>query len=298
MLSNQLMGTISLAVLWINTLLIAAAALKEAWALLRRRASLGPLPASGEGCGLARARALRGSTGGPLAVHRIEQRGRAGAPTRGRPSIVFADRSMRGESLGGALTLEGSEGEIVLPPGAPVEIWLSPDELARAAACPSDEDFDAALEQARKARGFLRTVEAAVVPGQALFIHGELHGTGAERALGPGPAGMVLLSTHDPRARLLGLAARLAAFALAALAVCGGATALALHEPHFEGLSKAGAFLCALFFLLVQPLSVALRDACRIPSRAFVRGRWVRSAALSVEASPAGGSAHAGAAAR
>jgi hypothetical protein len=298
MLSNQLMAIVSLAILWINTLLIAAAALKEAGALLRRRAALRPLPASGEGCGLARARALRGSAGGPLVVQRIEQRGRAGPPTRGRPVILFADRRARGECLGGALALEGSEGEIVLPPGAPVEIWLDADELARAAACPSDDDFDAALEQATKARGFLRTVDAAIVPGQALFIHGELRRSGAERIFGPGPAGIVLLATHDPRARLLGLAARLAAFALAALAACAGTTALALHEPHFEGLSKAGAFLCALFFVVVQPLGVALRDTCRVPSRAFLRGRWVRSAPLSAEASPTGGSRHVGAAAR
>ncbi len=297
MLSNQLMGTVALGILWINTLLIAAATWNEAWALLRRRASLTPFAASGEGPGLGRATVLRGSAEGPLAVHRVEQRGRTGAPRRGHPVIHFADRSMQGEILGGALTIEGIEGEVVVQPSREAEVWTSAEEMQRAADCPSDEVFDLAHAQATKARGFLRTVEVPLLPGQEVFVYGALSRWGVGHAVGP-MGRSLLVSTLDPRPLLLRLAARLIAFAVVSLTLCAGATALALHQPRFEGLSKAGAFLCGLFFILVQPLSIALRDASRVPSRAFLRGHWTRRAALSPDAPLGDGSQHADAAAR
>jgi hypothetical protein len=296
MLSNAIMGAIALGILWINALLIAAANAKEALALVRLRRRFAPSEPSREGPGLRRARVVSGSASGPLAVQRVEQRGRAAAPRRGRGVIHFGDRSMEGELLGGTLAIDGVEGEVTLLPSREVEIWCLDGELERAAACPSDEAFDQAHEQAKKARGLLRTVEGAVLPGAQIFVYGDLRPWGKGHLLGAAAEGGLLLATGDPRAFLLRTVLRFAAFIVAEIAVCAGATALALHEPVFELTSKLGAALCLLFFILVQPLSVSLRDASRLPSRAFLRGSWTRSAPLS-RATSASSSEQAGAAA-
>src|SRR5262245_50221061 len=98
MLSKEVMGALALGILWVNTLLIAAAAYQDLRALLARRRQLGA--ASAQGIGLYHGRVARGrGEGGAFAVHRIEQVGRA-ADGEERV-ILFADRSAEGEVFGG-----------------------------------------------------------------------------------------------------------------------------------------------------------------------------------------------------
>src|SRR4051794_29993716 len=95
MLSNQVMGVLALAILWINTLLVAAAAAQEIGRLRQRQAELG--------AGLRRGRVLRGDgPDGVLAVHRVDQLGRAG----GDAEIHFSDRRAEGEVFGGRVALD------------------------------------------------------------------------------------------------------------------------------------------------------------------------------------------------
>jgi hypothetical protein len=264
MLSRDVMGVLCLAILWVNTLLIAGAAAQRVAALLRRRAEIG--------------RPVRGrvveAAGGAIAVHRVDQVGRAAADDA---SILFHDRGYAGEATGGTIALDGG-GEARVPARSEAEVWLRPDEVARAAACPSAEAFDRALEPARKARGFSRTIAASIGEGATVWVAGVVRGEGDARVIEPPPGRPLLLATLDPRALLARKAALAAAFAAGEILLAAACTAVALWPPVFGTVSTVGGALCLGFFLLVQPAGVAVRDAVLVPARAIVRGRWVRPA--------------------
>src|SRR5262245_6598561 len=119
MLSREVMGALALGILWVNTLLIAAAAFSDLRALLSRRGQM--KAASGPGVGLFRGRIARGQgEGGAFAVHRIEQVGRAEGG-EGRV-ILFADRSASGEAFGGVVELDGG-GSVEVEATREVEVW-------------------------------------------------------------------------------------------------------------------------------------------------------------------------------
>lgn len=271
MLSRELMGVLALSILWVNALLIVAAALKQAAAIAATLRRMGPR--AGGGASLLEARVVRGEgRGGAIAEHRIEQVGRAGAEGAVE-AILFADRSYGGAIHGGVVSADGQE--IAVAPAAEGEVWVSRAEVQEAAACPSDAAFDEALALARKARGFARTIEARVGAGARVWLLGAVE-RDASGALRVTPA---LLSSVDPRAVCRSKLALLALFIAGVLAALAGCTALALARPHFGAVSTAGAALCLGFFLLVQPLGTAVRDAVRLPSAAITRGRWERKGA-------------------
>jgi hypothetical protein len=274
MLSNPILGVLALGILWVNTLLVAAAALKEAAALAARRRAMRPLPPGEEGLGLVEGRVVRGDgRTGALAGHRVDQVGRAG-PGEGRDeTILFQDRSYSGEVYGGAVAIAGDR-EIAVAPRIDAEVWLPAAEVREAAACPSAARFDEAYPHARKARGYSRTVEAMIRPGARVWLLGELRPAAGDR-LELSPA---LVAALDPRAFCRSRAALLVAFALVAVAVAGACTAVALVPPAFGTISKIGGALCLAFFLLIQPAGTAARDAVRPPGRATLRGSWRRRA--------------------
>ncbi|WP_437947849.1 hypothetical protein WME98_45215 [Sorangium sp. So ce296] len=273
MLTRELMGALALAILWVNTLLIAAAALKQLAAVAATLRRLGARPDQ-RGAALIEARVLRGDgRGGALAGHRIEQVGRAGAGGSTRDEIVFADSGRGGEIYGGTVVAGGRE--IAIAPAVEGEVWVSRAEVRAASACPSEARFDEAYQHARKPRGFSRTVEARIGPGAPVWLLGDVEravndADGADRMR---PA---LVSSVDPRALCRRKIALLSLGVAGVLGGLVGCTALALSRPRFGPLSTAGGALCLAFFLLVQPLGTALRDAARLPSAAPARGRWVR----------------------
>jgi hypothetical protein len=283
MLSKELMGLLALGILWVNTLLIAGAAYKELAALAARRRRLVDLGDRDEGEGLLRARVVRGSgPGGALAVHRIEQIGRAAAG-EGARAILFNDRSAAGEIFGGVAERAPGGAPIEVEPSDRAEIWLPPADLDRAAACASDEAFDRAFADARKAKGFARTVEAAA-PVE-VYLFGLLRPKGKGLALGPPREGALLVAAFDPRPWLGRKMALVTAFILGEIALSAACTAAALHPPRFGLVSTLGGAACLVFFLLAQPAGTAVRDRVLVPSRTFLRGRWQRSAPIA-EASP------------
>ncbi|AUX32265.1 MULTISPECIES: hypothetical protein [Sorangium] len=270
MLTRELMGALALAILWVNTLLIAAAALKQLAAVAATLRRLGAR-LDRRGAAPIEARVLRGDgRGGALAGHRIEQVGRAGAAGSAREEIVFADSGRGGEIYGGAVVAGGRE--IAIAPAVEGEVWVSRAEVRAASACPSEARFDEAYEHARRPRGFSRTVEARICAGAPVWLIGDVERDvdGADRMR---PA---LVSSVDPRAVCRRKVALLSLGVAGVLAGLVGCTALALSRPRFGPLSTAGGALCLAFFLLVQPLGTALRDAARLPSAAPARGRWVR----------------------
>jgi hypothetical protein len=281
MLSREIMGYLALAVLWVNTLLIAFAALKELIALLERRSLLRPPDANAShGYALLKARVLRGDgPDGSFASRRIEQLGRSAGDATHRRAILFSDRNAVSEIFGGAVHIDGAppneEAEIT-PALEGAEVWLSESAMRAAAACPSPDRFDAAYEDARKARGFARTVETLIPPETPLWIAGDVGRAHAAAPLRVAPSRVrgLLVSTFDPRPLLTRKIVLSIAAILAILAGAAACTALALTRPYFGTVSTIGGALSLAYFLLVQPAGTALRDAVRLPHRAPLRGEW------------------------
>src|SRR5262249_15039977 len=151
-------------------------------------------------------------------------------------------------------------------------VWVDEARLAAAAACASGERFEEAHRDARRARGVLREGRAPIVPGDRVWVFGELRaasGGGAPPSLAPakhgGVDGGLLVATTDPRIFCRRSLALVAAFMVGAVAIAGASTALAGSSPVFGLVSKIGAALCLAYFLLVQPAGTAVRDAVRMP---------------------------------
>jgi hypothetical protein len=290
MLSKEIMGVLALGILWVNTLLVAAAAWKEIAALAERRRRLALIGEGEPGVGLVRAKLARGDgPGGALAVHRVEQVGRAGAEVDEKRTILFADRGFSGEAFGGLARLEGGGSEITIEAAESAEVWLAADEIARAAACPSDEAFDAAYETARKARGHARTVGATIEGERFVWLFGHLRRRGEGLSLSAPAGGSMLISTVDPHAWIGRKTTLATLFIVLELALAGACTAVALQRPHFGLVSTLGGALCLGYFLLVQPAGVSLREAMRAPSKAFLRGRWMRTSPGGPQEAPTKG---------
>lgn len=262
MLTRETMGCLALLILWVNALLIAADVARQTLALLRRRASLAG--------SWARGRVIQGAgPGGALAARHVDQVGRAA----GASSILFHERAARSEVFGGTIALDGA-GDLTLLAGAEVEVWLDPRSVASAVACPSAEVFDEVHATAARAKGFERTVTASIGTGDQVFVS-SARGQVGGHPQAPGLP-VALVAAMDPRALLARRAALGACFLAGELLAAAACTALALRPPLFGPVSTAGGVLGLLFFLLVQPAGVRVRDALLVPCRAPVRGTWTR----------------------
>jgi hypothetical protein len=273
MLSNEAMGILALAILWVNTLLITAAAGKELFSLLALKRRMKSLGTGDTGVGLIEGRVERADgPDGALACQKVEQTGRQASARGDRRMIVFADRSQKGEIFGGAVRkLHGPAVEVEVQGAVPADVWLPGDALKAAGACPSTDIFDAAYEDARKARGYARTVTAAIGTGATVWVMGTLERNGTKLRMVP-----AIVASLDPRAFCNQKIAQSALFIAAVPAIAAGCTAVALHPPVFGTVSTAGGALCLVFFLLAQPAGTALRNAVKAPSQSEVRGRWAR----------------------
>ncbi len=289
MLSREVMGILALAILWVNTLLVIGAALQELAAIARRRRRYAPLGDRRAGVGLVEGRVGRGDgPGGALARHLVDQVGRYAADDDDARAIAFTDRSYEGEVLGGSvqvgeetIAIEAVERAAPAVPGraGTVEIWPRAEAVRAAAACPSSARFSEAYGDARKARGFARTVATPIEEGEPVWIFGELVDGAGSRSIRPAPGAppdtaALLVASIDPRAVCSRAMALLAAGCIGVLAAAAICTALALWSPPFGLVSTIGGALGLAYFLLVQPAGTALRDAVRPPSRAELRGHW------------------------
>jgi len=273
MLSRELMGLLALGVLWVNTLLISAAAWKEAMRLLARRSRLVLREPVASGYGLVRGTVVRGEgTRGALASRTVEQLGRAAGDPAERRGILFGDKSTSGESFGGVVDVGGIE--LAVASASDAEVWIDVARLRADGESGAGADFDVAFEEARRARGFARTLHADIAGGASVWVAGDLTSAGDTRRVTASAEHGLLVSSFDPRA----FCARKAALSFLAVAgfVAGAAacTALALTAPRFGTVSTLGGALGLVFFLLVQPAGTALRDAVKLPHLADVRGMW------------------------
>jgi len=278
-LTREIMGALTLAILWVNALLIAAAALRSAGEHRRRLRTLREVSPNEGGTGLFQAQVDEGAgqdDGGRdsvLARYELEQLGRAGAPAKGRRTVHFGDRTFDGAVLGGVVVAGDTR---VRVSAGEADVWPSRGAVSAAAACSGQAGFDRVFDEARKARGHARKITVDVRVGQTVWLGGELRKTTGGMELVPSAEVGLLVSAIDPRAWLRHASALAAGFALAEVLIAGAITALVLVPPVLDGWpSKLGGVLGLAFFLAVQPLGTAVRDAVRTPGKAFVRGRWI-----------------------
>ncbi len=248
MLSREVMGVFCLVVLWTTALLVAASALQLWRRMVRKGASLG------------KGRVGVIDEGAPFATATVRQVGRALDPADD-PAIVFHDRAYGGALAGGALVCAGERVEVA--PSANAEVWIDDERRAAAAACADVAAFDDAWAQAKKAKGWERTVTVALKKGDRVHLFADAEG---------GP----VVANFDPHAWLAGRSRSLVVFAIAELFVCGLVTRIVMTPPVFSGLSTLGGVLGVFFFLGVTPIGVRLRDVARLPHEARLLGTWRR----------------------
>lgn len=280
MLTRELMGALALGILWVNVLLIAYDALRRAKVIGELARTLGRAR-SDRGLDLSAGGGPRDvlvsgtvSSAGPVGLCEIEQTGRVGSSdTDTRRSILFHDRRYGARAPGGELEVEGRP--IDVPATSAVDVWVEGRELAALAALPSSAALEAAYPDAKKGRGFHRTVTAPLERGRRVWAFGSLELRGERATLGPASAtGALLLSTFEPFAFTRAARAKLFGFAVALVASAALVTALTLVPPAFGAISTVGAALGLALFLLAQPAGVGLKEVVRYPGKQPVRGVW------------------------
>ena len=140
--------------------------------------------------------------------------------------------------------------------GEPGEVWVTAAAKRDAAACASRETLDSALTQARKAKGYARTVNVEVAAGQTVWT--------AEG----------FVSTFDPASWAYRRVALVVAYQLFVLASVAAITFVATYPPVFGTVSTIGGVAGLLWFVLIQPLGVAAQEAVLLPHEAILRGSW------------------------
>jgi hypothetical protein len=252
-LSYATMGILALATLWTTAILVAGAAwqdLRDVFRLHRharrsRKATILP---------------------GTIAEWRVEQRGRA--LDAKDETIAFHDRTF-GSTLEGALRIDGKDCRAC----GSVEVWVTPSERAKAAACADTTTFQAAYAQAVKAAGWSREVRVRLGEGTVVHVLGELDGGDLAGANGL----PLIVSSFDPTSQLVTQGLTLLGFIIIELVACAAVTSVSLMPPHLGPRSIVGAVLGLGFFLGVTPLGVALRERVRRPAESYLRGTWSRA---------------------
>ena len=253
-MATQIIAALALGLFWIHTLLIAAAAcldFRELGRLGRGRLGRGRLPRARVRAGVVRSG--RGPAG-VLARNVVEQVGRG----KGDGVVHFSDAGHRSEVFGGVVELDGHELE--LSASMDIAVWPDLDHRAQAAARDSASLDDGARDSARRARGWPRSVEVAIGPGDRVFV------------VGP-DSEPTIIAAIDPRRWIAGKRLLIVGFVFAELALAVGCTVLMLWPPLFDWVSMIGAAAALGLFLGVQPIGVAVQDAVRTPDRAYLRGR-------------------------
>ncbi|MCA9695757.1 MAG: hypothetical protein KC636_39635 [Myxococcales bacterium] len=262
------MGLLALAILWVNMLLIAYAALLEVPPLRARLARLGASRRGG--VVLVRGEVVRGDgPGGALADHVVDQLGRS----NGDRFVHFHDRGFTSTLHGGVVRLTDGR-EVTIAGDQPIAVWPTRAEVRRAGACASSEAFAAAHAAACKARGFARALTTSIGAGAQVWISGALEEDRSGLQLHAPLGGPLLVSTVHPSRWTLGKVALCCGYAALTILVTLGCSIAALWPPVFGTVSTVGAVAGAAALLSNMLFGTQIRDAVRPPSRAFVRGAW------------------------
>jgi hypothetical protein len=272
MLSFEFMGVLALWVLWVNTLLIAGAALID----LRRL-----------GSGVRGVRVLRGrieaasSEGSPFAQLSVSRTGRiADGPTL---SIQFGAQKPESSLHGGTVRV-GETAMLVRE--VPCRVWLDPEIIAHKLAHFTEAELPEAEEAARKRRGLQRTTDLPLEVGDDVYLAGRFEQTESGLVASASDNAPLLVSTIDPRAFIARQTAKTVSFLVAMVLVLALITGLASSEPLFGPLSKLGGVLGLAYFLLVLPAATWLRERTAAPDRRSYFGYWKTGRPARVKGEP------------
>lgn len=260
------MGLFALGVLWLNAGLVFAVA----WKQLRYAQALRRRLLDARRRGELVSGTAKSAEGERFAVRRIRQQGRA-ITTKGPDRILFTDGPQSFEVIGG--TLETGEGELAVAATQPAasEVWLHAARLAEGTAC-DGAAFERAWGPASTFKGYSHEVELEVRSGDRVWVFGTREGD----TLRAGEDTPLVVSLLDPIAFASSRIRLLVGFLIAGIIALSGVTAVALWPPHFGVISAVGGALCLAYFLAIQPLGTAVRDAVKTPARALVGARWDR----------------------
>ncbi len=201
---------------------------------------------------------------GVFARRIVSQMGRA-LTVRGPDRIAWTDTASVSEFFGGVVLRSNAE-PIVLEPTGDVELWLSDETPVR------DGDFDDAWARASTNKGFSTRVTISVASGTPVWVCRS--------------EGTLRIATLDPLAFCDRMRRMLTLFSVLSLVALASIAALACSPPLFGPVSTLGAVLGIAFFLLIQPLGVAVRDLTLLPPSRQVGGLWSRPSARTRKAAP------------
>lgn len=269
MLSYELMGLLALWILWINTALIAGAALLDLRRLRQPYRGFRRLPPGAEGLGVVRGQVTAASPGSPaFARLAIVRTGRL-ADERSL-SIQFGAQRPVSTLFGGRVRV--SETELEVEPG-PARVWQAPSAIHARLAAFTEAELSEAEAESRRRKGYLKTTELDVAVGQEVYVAGRFDSKHGWRVQGDLESPL-LVSTVDP-ARFVARQTWLTlAFVFAMIVVLLGISLLAMQAPLFGPLSKVGGVLGLAYFLLVLPAATALRERTRAPDLRSYFGHW------------------------
>jgi len=272
-LSSELMGILALGVLWVNTLLIVAAAgqrLSLVRQRLRRYAELAP---GARGTGLIHVTLTDAERDdGIVAERSLSQIGRYG--TKHEDRILFNDTSYASSCGGGAA--RWGEHRLRIVEDGDCEVWPSEGAVRSAAACRDGAQFDAAHAESRRVKGFVRVVSNPVVVGDEVWLYGSVASEHGELRIHAPEGTALLFASEDPRRWCRQRVRILLAGQVGMLLGAAACTALVFTPPVFGTVSTVGAALALAFFILVQPFGKVLHEYSRPPHEQILRGEWQR----------------------
>lgn len=261
------MGLLALGILWVNTGLVLAVALRQLQNLMALRGRLAEATRRGA---LVSGRARASDR---FAVRRITMIGRA-ITTKGPDRILFTDGPQSFEVLGGEIETEKGTIEIEATPPAASEVWTDASREREGTACASAAEFSRAFSDASTFKGFSRDAEIEIKDGDRVWVYGVRE----ENRITASEEQPLVVSAIDPIAFCSSRMRLIALFIGASAIVLGAITALAVWPPHFGLLSTIGGALGLAYFLAIQPLGTAVRDAVKTPARRLVGATWQRPA--------------------
>ncbi len=243
------MALFALAAFWVNTLLIAAAAV-QTW---RRVTGQHAVAVATAKPGMITAGA---GPGGALAAFCVRQVGRArpGGP------VLFHDRARTSQVFGGTVAVDGGEA-IDVSPDAPATVWTSASAQAHATATPPAELRRQAQTAAVKAAGWERSVAVPLVLATPVWV-------------GRSPSGEWLLADRDPRRWRRKVTAITAVMVVGLLVGAAACTVACLWPPVFGTVSKLGAVAALVVFNLFQLFGKLHHDAIQPPGARTLAGQW------------------------
>lgn len=265
MTSSVWMGLLALAILWLNTVLVALDAVeRRRWLGRNRWLPSWTKPRAGDG--FVRVQVIAGEGAeGTFAQHSVDQRGRR-IDSRA-PCVAFHDQGHESEVCGGRVRADSLTVDV--PAAERSEVWPDAASLRARADAPLEPEPWA---RAEKGKGYARQLRTLIKAGDSVWLGGHWMEADGGWMVAPPPGRPLLVSQTDPVAWIARARAELALFSAAVIAAAAGVTALALTPPVFGPVSTVGGAVGLVFFLLVQPAGTWMRGRTIEPAYAEVRG--------------------------